>query len=366
MKAMHVVDALNPGGAQKMFLATLRAMHSSGRTGNVGYVISGPAVLNDPLVRLMRLPSSPLMPFSALLALLHIPFLISAIMREKPDIVYAYHGTAAILSSAIASKISGAKMVARSFGAPRQYRPLERLLWRIIPIFCDAVVVLSEDCRSRLVREGVPENKLRLIRNGKDAPAGASARARLGIGRGRLVVGMAGRITPGKNQASLIRMLPRLKSIRQDVTLIIAGAEEDAEYARSLRSFVSANGLDGNCRFLGFIDDMDGFFRACDIFAHPSAAEAGPGVVIEAMHAGLPVVSFHSGDAPAMLDKCGFLCANEKEVESALVRLIKDEELRKSAGAKAKEKALECYGTGRMVAEYEDLFFSLAKQSPVP
>ena len=84
------------------------------------------------------------------------------------------------------------------------------------------------------------------------------------------------------------------------------------------------------------------FFEKADIFALPTYAEAMPMSVIEAMAAGLPIVSTTVGGIPELIDENeeGFLTepANVEKFAEKLSELIKDKNLRVKMGQKAQTK----------------------------
>lgn len=87
--------------------------------------------------------------------------------------------------------------------------------------------------------------------------------------------------------------------------------------------------------------EKDAFFMASDVFVLPTCEDCFPLVILEAMSAGLPVVSTREGGIPDMVDDgvTGLLCPTGDAVATAraLERLLEGPELRKQMGQKGKE-----------------------------
>jgi glycosyltransferase involved in cell wall biosynthesis len=83
-------------------------------------------------------------------------------------------------------------------------------------------------------------------------------------------------------------------------------------------------------------------YARSDVFVLPTAADASPHVILEAMAAGLPVISTPVGAIPEMVGSTGVLVTpgNGDELRDALERLL-DPALRTALGAAAHARARE-------------------------
>jgi glycosyltransferase involved in cell wall biosynthesis len=99
---------------------------------------------------------------------------------------------------------------------------------------------------------------------------------------------------------------------------------------------------------------------AADIFALSSDYEGNPLSVIEAMAAGLPVVSTAVGGVPELLQngKEGFIVPPGRvdEFSEAMMTLLNDSGLRRAMGAAAAARARENFDVSAMVRAYEELY----------
>ena len=108
-------------------------------------------------------------------------------------------------------------------------------------------------------------------------------RAELGLNPAQLLVGSVGRLHSSKGMDVLVRAFNTYAP--KDAVLAILGEGRDRHNLEQL-----ADG-DSRIRFLGFRRDVDAALRAMDLFISPSREEAFPLAILEAMRAGLPIIS---------------------------------------------------------------------------
>ena len=123
--------------------------------------------------------------------------------------------------------------------------------------------------------------------------------------------------------------------------------------AESLKSYCEQLQVQHFIEFLGAVsmDERIGFFRKADIFVLPTRAEAMPMSIIEAMAAGLPVISTTVGGIPEMIENGvdGLLYAPGDVVALAekISFLLDHKNIRIEIGEKARVKAGEQMDFGR-------------------
>ena len=95
-----------------------------------------------------------------------------------------------------------------------------------------------------------------------------------------------------------------------------------------------------------------------DLLALSSLSEQAPIAVIEAMAAGLPVVSPAVGDVAAMISDANrsYVAADESAFRAALLRMTKDAALRAQVGAANRRAAVQRFDESMMVGAYEKLY----------
>jgi len=118
------------------------------------------------------------------------------------------------------------------------------------------------------------------------------ARRALDLPPDAYVFGNVGRLHPDKDQATLIRAFARLPPA--GALLAIAGRGRLDE---SLQALAAELGVADRVRFLGQVPAMDRYFRAFDSFVLSSDHEPFGMVLLEAMAAGIAVLSTDCGGA---------------------------------------------------------------------
>ena len=182
----------------------------------------------------------------------------------------------------------------------RVYYGVDRLCLR----HYERVVCVSEDLRRECLSLGVTEPRCVLVENAIDlrqfsrTRSVTEAKARLGVGPGRLVIGAVGRLSTEKGFDLLIRAADRLLDEGVDLELWIVG---EGDRGPHLADLVRALGRGDRIRLMGFRSDTVEIYEAMDAFALSSYHEGLPNVVLEAMAMGVPVVSTRIAGIPRLI-----------------------------------------------------------------
>ena len=168
-----------------------------------------------------------------------------------------------------------------------------------------------------------------------------------------------GRFAPPKNHALLVEAFAHVRADAPLYLLLVGGGElEDA-----VREQVAALGLESRVRFLGVRADVADILRASDVFVLSSRVEGNPLSVMEAMAAGLPVVSTAVGGVPELVREgaTGLLVPSEDAgaLARALQALVDDPVRRQAMGAAARQDAIAHFDIRHTVRGYEQLYEAL-------
>lgn len=129
------------------------------------------------------------------------------------------------------------------------------------------------------------------------------ARAHLGLPRDAWVVGNVGRLHPDKDQATLIRgFAAALPGLPDGSVLAIMGT---GRLKDKLKDLAMRLGVANQVLFLGQVKHGRRYFKAFDVFALTSDHEPFGMVLLEAMAAGVPLLSTDCGGAKEIVEGIG-------------------------------------------------------------
>jgi glycosyltransferase involved in cell wall biosynthesis len=153
--------------------------------------------------------------------------------------------------------------------------------------------MISEATRRFFVRfRGIPEAKTRVILNGANLGRFVSVPAQPGSVLPRVRFGIAARMVGEKDHFTLLRAFALVVAEMPEAELQIAG---DGPYRDRLVDLAKALNLKDRVTFVGALSHIAEFLSQLDIFVLSSLNEGLPLVLLEAMAAGLPVVSTRAG-----------------------------------------------------------------------
>jgi len=231
-----------------------------------------------------------------------------------------------------------------------------------------AIVATSELEVRELAERGVRPEKVRLRRNGVEAPAAwperGKFRTRYKIADGASVILFLGRLSSKKSPELLLEAFALLRgeNVGDDLRLVFAGPDDDGMQERLART-AEQRGLTRNVYFTGpiFGEDKWSAYRDADVFVLPSQNENFGNAAAEAVAAGTPViVTENCGIASLLGEVAGLLVPHDAQaVAGAVRRVITDGGLR----ARLKEgcrRVSAQLGWEEPVREMEALYKSLA------
>jgi glycosyltransferase involved in cell wall biosynthesis len=189
-------------------------------------------------------------------------------------------------------------------------------------------------------------------------------RAKQGFSEKDVLFVCVARFAPQKNHDLLISAFAKGPAADPKAHLVLAG---QGVLRAQLQVRVNELGLTNRVHFLGLRTDIPDVLGAADIFALSSDYEGNPLSVIEAMAAGLPIVSTAVGGVPELLHngREGFIVSpgSAEQLSEAMVTLLKDADLRTAMGAAAAVRAKSKFNVSAMVRAYEELYEQVSSPS---
>ncbi len=181
-------------------------------------------------------------------------------------------------------------------------------------------------------------------------------RRELGFKPGEVVIGMMGRLSPGKGFEDFLEAASGLGSPQLRFLMIGGASRGEEAYAVSLKEKAVAR-LGPKLVFLDFRPDRERYLRAMDIFAFPSHAESFGLALCEAMATGLPCVAYaKDGVLDIVEDGVNGLRArvrDPQDLREKLFKLVSDAALAEKLGRAARKTVETKFSEAGMLAGYE-------------
>ena len=215
-----------------------------------------------------------------------------------------------------------------------------------------------------------PAERVRVIHYGVDASSWlgskeerAEQRQKLCLDPGDIAVGVASRLVAGKGHDVAIRAFAAVADRLPRTRLLVAG--DGPLPRRGGGEWLVATFPSRQVSILGFVEDIRGFFDACDLVLFPSLPSFGGRMrlaALEAMAAGVPVVASDAGPLPEVVadGESGLVVAagDDQACGSAILALASDHSLRLHLGDGARARAcrefwVETWRTARLAVYRE-------------
>jgi glycosyltransferase involved in cell wall biosynthesis len=359
----HVLSSFGLGGQERVAVdlariqraaghAVLAVSIASGAEGPNGAAFREMGVLTETITKGPRVDPS-------------LPFRLAAHFRRHDVDVVHTHNPHALIYGAPAAWLAGAVSVHSKHGMNPD-RPRRLWLRRAAARLVDAYVAVTPTlAMSALAQRDCRAGRLHVIPNGIDvARFSPSRRGRrkvreeLGIPDDAWVVGTVGRLAPEKAQTLLLDAMAPLLSNERRLVIIGDGPEREALAAR-----IASTPSGRYVHMLGARRDVDRLLPALDAFALTSVTEGLPLVLLEAMSAGLPVLSTAVGGIPDLVEHrvTGLLSPTGEAaaLTRQLTTLSTDGPLSRQMGEAARRQILERHSVYRMAEDYELLYASV-------
>lgn len=245
---------------------------------------------------------------------------------------------------------------------PRRKRMLAN---RLLLEARDRVVGVGQAVRQALIHnEGIPDHRVGVIYNGVNLapfsngrPDRLAVRREIGVGADDLVLLQVARLNYLKDHATALRTLARLRPERPNARLILVG---EGEERNAIQELIQKLDLSANVRLLGLRSDVNRLLAAADVFLLTSISEGIPLTLIEAMAAGVPVVSTDVGGVPEVLSdsQTGLLApaGDDAALAGHVLRLMNSPERREEIVRRARQRAKQIFSEEQMHQAYQKLY----------
>lgn len=262
-------------------------------------------------------------------------FLISSLIKkEKIALIHASSVYTTIIAkcASLLCWTRRSKVVMTLHGGPTQN--IEKKSAKILNVFADKVIALSEEGKNVLIRNGLNKSKVTVINNGIKPLIKKEQDSE----RDKIIIGACGRLTEQKGYSFLIEAVRNTDIPNLEIWII-----GDGELRVKFESMIEEYQLADKIKIFGYRRDIENLLNDIDIFIQTSLWEPFGISIIEAMSLGKPVIATRVGGIPEVLGDCGILINPESpsEIADAIKLLVNNEQLRKELGEKAEKRFYE-------------------------
>jgi glycosyltransferase involved in cell wall biosynthesis len=381
----HVIEALGPGGAERLLYTNLKHFDPERVRSTVVTVFPHATHWREPIrelgVEVVDLGCGDLRDLPRGVARLR-----SWLRRARPNLLHTHLWGANVVGR-VAGRLAGVPVVSSvhnpdyepeawddgssvSLRKRKLIRAIDRWTARLA---CDRMVAVSDYVRRSTHRRlGYPPERIELLYNPIDASLFSAPPRRtrrevlgeLGIPESSAVLLNVARTAPQKGFLYAVRAMPGILERHPEAHLLSVGATTDPQWFDKLQGEVEALGLGGRVHILGARRDVPELLRACDLFVFPSLYEGLGIALIEAMAAGCACVTTATGPLPEVVrDRVdGWLVppADPVALAGAVVTLLDDPALRAALGEAATRSALERFQPQRAADRLMEIYESVA------
>ena len=227
----------------------------------------------------------------------------------------------------------------------------------------DCIVCNSRAAAERLIEEGIPERKVRVIGNALAPEFFASASPLVPRSPGIVRVGMIARMNAHyKNHLGFLEAAAKIYAMLPSAEFLLAG---DGPLRRVLESKAEALGISKVVRFVGDQRDIPAVLSSCDLTVVPSHSESLSNVILESMAAGVPVVATQvGGNRELVSPERGILIpvSDPDALANAVLRLLEDQGQRQQLGSNARQFVSANFSLESVTRQYQELYDELLRQ----
>lgn len=145
------------------------------------------------------------------------------------------------------------------------------------------------------------------------------------------IIGYVGELRELKGVMNLVKAMPKIIEKEKDVQLLIIGT---GELDKEIHKFIKDKRLTDNIKMVGWVDNskLPYYLNDLKLLILPSYSEGLPGVIVESMACGTPVLSTNVGAIPDIIDNhTGFILNDNNYgcISKSVINILESDELNK-------------------------------------
>jgi len=248
---------------------------------------------------------------------------------------------------------------------------IERILWvnlyRAITIvnyhYADKVLPVCNFNVNWEVELGAHPERIEVIYNGVDVERFRPMEVE-GAGDNLKRIVVMARIDKLKDIINIVEAMAHLSREYLEAKCEIYGPIADKAHYEICRRKVRELGIEGKVSFMGPTDRPELAYNRAYVVAQPSLSEGFPYTVVEAMACGKPVVATDVGGVREAIGDCGILvpARSPTDLADGLLRVLRDEELARRLGERARQRVLELFTYERFLENYRRVYLEVLSE----
>lgn len=376
VRILHVIGGGEFGGAEQHLIGLAKTLNPDQWAPHVAVFYEGEFAER---LRHLQIPVTVLSPVD-LAAWAGMTPLRQLIREFRPDIIHT-HGVRANLLGRLANKAEGfpARLVTTvhsvlkldypKFWKRVLFERFEKWTWRYV----DRFILVSRAMKQDFLKAGLPQDRITVIHNAIQLPEEppvrpehSGLREELGLPQGTVLAGTVARLHPVKGHTYLIQAVKQLEAKYPDAHYVWIGG---GDLQHQLKEEVAQAGLSKKIHFLGVRQDVPELLPQLDLFVLPSISEGLSVAILEALLAGVPVVTTAVGGSPEVVDegRDGLLVPSKdpEALRQAIDRALSDPQTMKQMGQAGQQKVYREFSLECLVRETTDVYKGLIGQSSI-
>lgn len=249
---------------------------------------------------------------------------------------------------------------------PRFYNWLDIQAMR----YYDKVIAVCNETKTRLIKMGVNEEKIKVIYNSIDVEQWKpdekdrhSIKSEFSIQDDSIVIGIIGRLSKEKDLITLLNSAVKvIKEVPQARFLIVGEGPEK----ENLIQYAKALGIESSVIFAGHREDVLDIYQTIDLLAITSQTEGLCNSILEAQSMAKPVIATNvGGNSEIIQDKLNGLLFPYQDVEGiaqGMIDLLKNRELSKQMGEAGRRVICEKFSFDMRLNKVEEIYMELMEK----
>ncbi len=292
---------------------------------------------------------------------------IKLVKKEKINIIHC-HGYGSANFGRLAGIFTKVTVIVHSHDNDLNYPLHQKVSDFLLSRYTDKSFAVSEAVKqSTIQKRKIPADRVSVIYNGipmeefkiPELFETEAEKKRLGINPGTNVIGTVAQLRVEKGIEYLLKAVPKVLSSFPNSVFIIVG---DGSLREELEALTKKLNIEHNVIFTGFSKKITCLLSIFDIKVLPSLNEGFGLVIVEAMVAGKPVIATNVGGIKEILrdGETGLFVppADPDSLAEKIVYLLKNKDLAKCMGKKAKEESKK-YDIKSHVKKIEEQYLEL-------